>query len=180
MRNKSCLLSVVLFLIGCFFSCTNNPTQANSIKVDKVIPGKWHGAFGLLVPGIKIFATIDSSLDSTFTLVTRDTARDTTKPFKDTTLILTGTWRLKPAMDTIVLTSSDSFKIIDTARAELVTKAATNPRIPIKADISENSGIYTWNIFFPDLLPVAGMLGITIPPNFDLSGISIELEKITP
>lgn len=137
--------------------------------------GDW---YGFMIPihlsgimefnGAKIFVDI-SKTDSLFSLVTLDTTRDTTKnpSIKDTSLVLTGAWKLNATQDSILLIC-DTGRIIDTTLDSLSPREVKGRIIPMAINISDNpsSGDVEWEVPLTEMVPLAPLLGM------DLSGVN--------
>jgi hypothetical protein len=82
---------------------------------------------------------------------------------KDTTLVLTGHWRLTPSRDSILLICSES-RIIDTALNILTPKDVAGQTVPMFVNISRNTGTndIEWDIALSDLVPLTPLLGINL------------------
>jgi plastocyanin len=162
--------------------------QSNSPRtLDTIIIGKWQGAIGAIkIPntinfnGEKIFVNISSS-DSTFALITRDTTRAATPLIFDTTLVLTGSWRLNAPKDSALLLC-DTCRIIDTTLNALVPRLVRGQIIPVFVNIARNNddGYIEWQIALTDFLPIAPLMGLNlngVDPNL-FSGTIIVLAKM--
>ncbi|MDD5675625.1 MAG: hypothetical protein PHC61_15755 [Chitinivibrionales bacterium] len=188
MKKAFVLFAAVGIMTGVLFSCSDNPSGASNtnpphdttgtidtshhdstVQLDTTVRGKWAGAMGAITlihfHGEKIFVNISGS-DSTFALITRDTLIDTTlnSSIKDTTLVLTGKWRLKPLQDSILLLC-ESGRIIDTTLHALVSRdSVAGQRIPMNISIYRNSqlGTIEWKVILTDLIPLAPYLHIDL------------------
>lgn len=167
------------------FSCGDKATDTGGTsQLDLTVVGKWEGelpSYPGVMNGVKIFATITGA-DSTFALITRDPTKDTMQnvSIKDTTLVLTGTWRLNALKDSILLICG-SCRIIDTLQNILVARSVEGQIVPIFINIykEQTSGAIDWEIVLTDFIPLAPLLGINLSgiPVALLQGISIVLVK---
>ena len=158
------------------------------LAIDQTVVGKWQGAIGAIkIPntinfnGEKMFVNILSS-DSTFALITRDTTRAATPSIFDTTLVLTGHWKLNAPKDSALLLC-DTCRIIDTTLNTLVPRLVRGQIIPVFVNIARNNddGYIEWQIVLTDFLPIAPLMGLNIPASSAglLSGTIIVLAKMS-
>jgi hypothetical protein len=131
-----------------------------------MVVGKWYGTMtpimAIKFKGAKIFTHIADS-DSAFILTTRDTTRDTTLAIKDTTLVLSGIWRLNAAKDSVLLLP-DTCRVVDTTLNTLVPRPVKGQVIPMFMNISKNpdNGKVEWEVALIDLVPLAPLIGINL------------------
>ena len=158
------------------------------MSIDETEVGKWFGAIGAIhvkntidFNGEKIFADF-SGADSTFALITRDTTRAGTPLISDTTLVLTGVWKLNAPQDSVLLVC-DTCRIIDTTLNTLVPRSVRGEIIPVFIDIANNpdDGYVEWQIRLTDFLPIAPLMGLNLSPADAglLSGTIIALAKMS-
>ena len=187
MKKTSILFSTVCLISAILLSCSeDSPNSPNNgpAALDLTVVGKWDGVLGAIplihFNGETIFASF-SGADSTFTLITRDPTRGTALPIKDTTLVLSGTWRLNAPKDSVLL-FCDTSSVIDTAQNILRPQAVRGQIVPvsIKSIANSNGHIY-WTIVMTDFLPLAPLLNINIPDVEKplLQAVSLILEKIS-
>lgn len=172
------LLAFLAFIVlmTCGKDSPNNsgtPNTDTTAVMDLSVVGDWEGV--MFFPGIineKVFIDI-AKADSNFFLVTCDSTRDTTKnpAIKDTTLVLSGTWKLNTTNDSIVLLC-DTSRIIDTTLNVLSPRNVRGQTIPIFVNISKNTNDIEWTITYADLVPLATLL------NLNLTGYPIDVLKI--
>jgi hypothetical protein len=180
------LVSALLVSCGKDTSKTPGPTGPDTtVVLDLSVVGNWEG----LMPGIslinfdgaKIFVDI-SKTDSVFSLVTLDPAKDTTKnpAIKDTSLVLTGVWKLNMNKDSILLIC-DTGRIIDTTQNILAPREVRGLVIPMAIAISKNSstGDIEWVVGFTELVPIGPMLGLDLSsyPSSLLEVLTVTLAK---
>jgi hypothetical protein len=166
---------VAALLLSCGHDAPNNTGVSG---LDTSVVGNWYGMMPpiplMKFNGAKIFVDI-SKTDSVFSLVTFDTTRDTTKnpAIKDTSLILTGTWKLNAANDSILL-KCDTGRIIDTTLNILSPRAVRGQIIPMVIDISKNpsTGDIEWSVPLTEMVPLAPFLGL------DLSSIPVSILQL--
>ena len=191
MKKSLVLLGITGLLAAALFSCSDKGTNSNNgpKALDTSVNGKWQGAIGAIhmqtpvfnFNGEKIFVNISSS-DSTFALITRDTTRAATLLIFDTTLVLTGSWRLNAPKDSALLLC-DTCRIIDTTLNTLVPRLVRGQIIPVFVNIARNTddGYIEWQIRLTDFLPIAPLMGLNIPASSAglLSGTIIVLAKMS-
>ena len=162
----------------------NATIQANFAAVlDMTVVGKWQGAIGAIPSihfnGAKIFANFSGG-DSSFSLITRDTTRGATPVIKDTTLVLTGSWRLNAVKDTILL-ASETCRVVDTTTNDLSQRQVQGQIIPIPVNITKQNGQIIWKVPLTALVPLAPLIGLDLSgvPQSVLQVIIIELQKMS-
>jgi hypothetical protein len=166
MKRKIAGVLAMAAVATMLFSCGDDKPSGPA-GMDTSCVGEWIGAMEPIplagFNGAKIFAHLESQ-PQTFELLTRDTTRGTSSAIKDTTLALTGTWSLNAAKDSVLLTC-DTGKIIDTALNILKPLSVRGQVIPVYLKIAVNpaTSAIEWDIAFSDFLPLAPLLGITIP-----------------
>lgn len=173
MKKVTILLGISGILAVVLFSCGNKGTNSNTNTpgtLDTSVKGKWQGAIGgihiqflkdtINFNGEKIFVHFSGG-DSSFALITCDTTRAATPLISDTTLVLTGSWRVNAPKDTALLLC-DTCRIIDTTLNTLVPRLVRGQRIPVFIDIARNpdDGFIEWNVKLNDLLPIAPLMGL--------------------
>ena len=140
------------------------------MSIDETEVGKWFGTIdSIKIPkvinfnGEKIFADF-SGADSTFALITRDITRAATPLISDTTLVLTGVWKLNAPKDSVLL-ACDTCRIIDTTLNALVGRSVRGQIIPVFINIANNpdDGFIEWQIRLTDFLPIAPLIGLNLP-----------------
>jgi|GEM_PF-2053397 hypothetical protein len=186
---KNCTIMVVGFLalFLCLISCSDKSAGGDPVELDMTVVGKWQGAIGKInlsfpplvdiqFKGAEIFANIYKK-DSSFTLITLDTSRTALPVIKDTTMVMTGTWRLNAIKDTIQLLS-DTCVVVDTSLNVLSPRQVRGRIIPIPVKIDKQNGTILWHVDIIDLAPVAPLIGLNIP-NIQPDMIVISLEKMS-
>lgn len=165
-------------------SCGKDSTPGGQglMVLDETVVGNWEGSIPPLTVagiinfnGVFIFVEI-SKTDSSFAIVARDTSRDTAKnpAIKDTSLILTGAWKLNLPQDSILLIC-DTGRVIDTALNILVPRDSVKGKtIPMGIKISKNASTndIVWDVALADLLPLAPLLGM------DLTGVPTGIQEL--
>jgi hypothetical protein len=188
MRKTCVLFGITGLLAAALFSCSDKGTISNNgaKALDTSVNGKWQGTIlAIKIPkvinfnGEKIFVNFSGS-DSTFALITRDTTRAATLFIADTTLVLTGSWRLNAPKDSVLLLC-DTCRIIDTTLNVLVPRLVRGQTIPVFITIAKNpdDGLIEWQIALTDFLPIAPLMGLNlngVDPNL-FSGTIIVLAK---
>jgi hypothetical protein len=185
MKKAIVLLSLsALLTAAILFSCgKNSPTTSTGpTTMDLTVVGLWNGAIAAIpyihFNGEKIIAHFYSA-DSSFTLITRDPTRGETLPIKDTTLVLSGTWRLNAPKDSVLLLC-DTSRIIDTTLNILKPRAVRGQVVPVFIKIATSTaGAIDWQIVMTDFIPLAPLLNINIPDAYKpaLAAVILVLEK---
>lgn len=167
MTRTDTFLLMVASVAAILFSCGEDKPNGPA-GMDTSCVGEWIGAMEPIplagFNGAKIFANLQGQ-PQTFELITRDTTRGTTSAIKDTTLVLAGSWAMNGAKDSVLLIC-DTGRIIDTAQNILKPLSVRGQVIPVYEKIAVNPATneIEWDIAFSDFLPLAPLLGITIPP----------------
>jgi hypothetical protein len=177
MKQASVLFGIAGIAAVMLFSCSDKGTSNNNGPevLDTSVNGKWQGEIGAIqlvhFNGEKIFAHFSG--DSTFSLITRDTTRAATPRILDTMLVLTGTWRLTPPKDSVLLLL-DTCTIIDTALNILVPRSVRGQTVPVFISIAKNpdDGYIEWQIALTDFVPLAPLLGL------DLSNVPVSILQV--
>jgi len=191
MKKTILLCALAGMFTAVFFSCgqkSAGPKNSGPAALDTTVVGKWYGAIGAIkIPtvinfnGEKIFVNI-SGPDSTFALITRDTTRAATPFISDTTLVLSGVWKLNAPKDSVLLVC-DTCRIIDTTLNTLVGRSVRGQIIPVFINIANNpdDGYIEWQIRLTDFLPIAPLMGLNLSPADAglLSGTIIALAKMS-
>jgi hypothetical protein len=175
------LLSILLMTCG--KDSSNNPgplgqdtTHIGPLPLDLSVVGKWEGVMAQIgsFNGAKIFVEI-AKTDSAFRLVSLDPKRNPAlnPAILDTSLVLTGKWRLNTVKDSILLLCDQS-RIIDTSLNILRPNDVSGQIVPMLISISKDqtSGDIGWLIALQDLVPLSPMLGI------DLTGVNVTVLQV--
>lgn len=178
------LLAAMMALTGMLLCGKNNPAGTGNPKFDNSVVGMWMG--GLRHPPVVndyIYVHIIGT-DSTFSLVTRDAAGDSTSnpAIKDTTLVLTGKWRLNGTKDSMLLLC-DTARIIDTLNHVLVGRQVHGQVISLYVSIAPNAaGEIMWTLSMSDLITLAPLMGMNIDPTQAdaLRFVKVGLKKVSP
>jgi hypothetical protein len=179
MKIYSLAAGIFIAALSTSFFCSDKST--GTAALDMTVVGKWQGAIGAISAihfnGSKIFANFFGG-DSSFSLITRDTTRGATPVIKDTTLVLTGSWRLNAVKDTILL-ASETCRVVDTTTNDLSQRHVQGQIIPIPVNIAEQNGSIIWKVPLTALVPLAPLIGLDLSgvPQSVLQVIIIELEK---